>query len=112
MPDETEDLFDLDEGRKARDEGIQRVSGVNYDPHAAWRDHAKAWVTSRARDPGEFGADDLRKDVGAPMKGNAMGAIWMWAVKTGVVIRTGDRLSAVKSNHAHRQGLYEGVGHA
>ena len=85
-------LFDLAEGRRRRDEGMARVDENPSDAAQAWKSAARSWVQRRAQQPGEFNGDDLRAAVGPPPHHpNAMGPIWAWAVKHGVIRLVGYR---------------------
>lgn len=71
---------ELLEGRRLRDEGVERVELAEGED---WKDAARGWLARRAAQPGEFNADDLRAAVGSPERPNAMGAVFLWAVRQG-----------------------------
>lgn len=96
-------LFD---GRRLRDEGIERVELAEGEE---WKEAARAWVARRAAQPGEFNADDLRAVVGSPERPNAMGAVFLWAVKRGLIRMVGLRQRRAANAHAQRIAVYVGT---
>lgn len=96
----------LFEGRRLRDEGVERVELAEGE---RWKVAARAWVVRRAAMPGEFNADDLRAAVGSPERPNAMGAVFLWAVKQGLIRMTGLRQRRAANAHAQRIAVYTGT---
>lgn len=96
----------LFEGRKQRDLGTERVELAEPE---AWKSAARAWIVRRAGQPGEFNADDLRAAIGPPSRPNAMGSIFLWAVKAGLIRMSGFRQRRAANAHAQRIAVYVGT---
>ncbi len=106
-------LFNLPEGRRRRDEGISRVEKSGGDAATRWRDSAREWVRERATKPGEFNGDDLRLSIGGPPHSpNAMGGIWIWAKRQGLIHYVGHRPRQCASAHKQMIGVYVGAAFA
>lgn len=97
---------ELLEGRRLRDEGVERVELAEGED---WKDAARGWLARRAARPGEFNADDLRAAVGSPERPNAMGAVFLWAVRQGLVRMVGMRQRRAANAHAQRIAVYVGA---
>jgi hypothetical protein len=98
-------LFDLVAGRRGRDEGTERAE--NAVPE--WREIARKWISGRATQPGEFNADDLRRAVGPPPGHyNAMGAVFLWAMRVGLIESVGLRQRGAANAHAQLIRVYRG----
>ena len=107
--DEDQDAIN-EEGRHLRDEGIAQVEGRRDDALKLWRENARRWIAGRARRPGTFNADDLVTAVGLPPgHRNAIGAVWMWANREGIVQVVGMTKAKRSSGHRRRVLLYRGT---
>lgn len=92
---------------------MARVDENPSEAAQAWRSAARTWVERRARVPGEFNGDDLRAVVGSPPHHpNAMGPIWSWAVKQGLVRLVGYRQRRAASANAQKIAVYTGAAFA
>lgn len=93
-------LFDRDEAIARRDQGIERVD------RAPWKDRAFAALVRVARHQRELTADDVRAVDGLedPHHPNAWGAVFMRAVRTGVIVNTGRTVNSDRPD-AHRRRI-------
>ena len=51
----------------------------------AWLDDAIDWIEARAKQPGLFSADDLRRDFRPPPNGNMVGPAFSTAARRGYI---------------------------
>lgn len=106
-------LFDLHEGRRRRDEGTSQVENSGDDAAKQWRDGARAWVRLRAERAGTFNADDLRDAIGPPPNHfNAVGAVFLWALRNELIVRAGETQRRAANAHGQRVALYVGAAFA
>lgn len=85
----------IEAGRELRDAGMAKVE--ERDPE--WKVEARAWI--EARDRGwEFVADDLTDEIGFPAAKSAVGPVFAWAARSGLIERAGVRSSGIRTSHA------------
>lgn len=98
------------EGRKRRDEGAARVA-ANEQAHSEWT--AEAWnaLLGLAKSGVEFNGDEVRERAGDPVRPNAMGSLFLHAVKAKLIERVGERQMARPGAHARRTAVYRGRTH-
>lgn len=101
------DLFDHAESRRRRDAGLTQVESHGKD--FAWRAYS-AIEALAAQQPSLHIDDVLRQGVAEPPHPNAWGAVWMRAIRAGLIERTADtRPSADRKKHAHRYPVYRSL---
>ena len=100
-----------DEGRAAKDEGMNRA----LDAAAEWRESAYATIAVLARSGEPFTSEDVVALVGLPVGGvgtnrnNAVGAVMNASAKRGWIVKTGRRVTA-KRRTLHAAELTEWTG--
>lgn len=97
---------DLAEGRRLRDEGMQKADA---HAHPAWKAVAGAALVKLARTGEEFGAEDVTAIAGMPAQPNAIGSLFSTYAKRGVIVAVGFQQSSRASRHASRQLTWRGT---
>lgn len=106
-------LFNLNQGRKRRDEGIARLKDGQSDAAKRWNARAVEWIEERAKHPGHFNADEMRKEIGPPPGHyNGMGGLWQGPVKRGVIVHDGWRQRQAANANGQWAKLYVGAAFA
>jgi hypothetical protein len=96
-------LLEMDAGKKARDEGIQRVA----ENSGEWRERAAEMIEAMAERLPDFTADEVREEadrikLGDPHHANVWGAVMMAAARRGLIEKTMTvRPSARPEAHGH-----------
>jgi hypothetical protein len=103
-------LFDLPAGQARRDVGAAAALNGDALSLALWRSAARASLTKLAHRGWEFSADDLVADIGPPPIGrhNALGGLFLWAVREGLVRPAGFHAAQRPSAHARIQRTWIG----
>jgi hypothetical protein len=98
-------LFD---GPTRRDQGMARASGAQDRDEPDWSIRALEALIALARRQPELYTDDLTAAFAQPPKHfNAWGAVWLQAIRAGVIERTGRyRNSTDPKKHAHVYPIY------
>lgn len=106
----TDDLFDLDVGRRLRDLGIDQADGA-ADP--AWSAAALLAVHDCAKALPEFICDEVWKYIPAGFdthEKRAMGGVIKWAVRLEWIEGTGDyRQTRRKASHATPRQIWRSL---
>ncbi len=102
-------LFDLEEGRRRRDEGIAQVSDHNEPWIVLCQREAERYV---AGTEGTFTGEDIRfhcsATVGCPRHVNAWGALINTLLKRNIISATGEhRPMKDENSHARSTPVYE-----
>ena len=103
-------LFDLDAGRAARDAGMASAARhADRDPAVWSAEGAYAALVQLASKQPYIHTDDLAREYPPTCpRPNALGHVWMRAIKAGVIQRTaGSRPSKQPGKHAHEYRIYE-----
>ncbi len=98
-------LFDHAAALALRDDGMKRAA--EHSPRFA--DAAYAAIERIARRQLVLFTDDLTAELGdvKPQHPNAFGAVWMKAIRAGLIQRTAEtRASADPAKHAHQYPIY------
>ncbi|SEE83771.1 hypothetical protein SAMN04489740_2731 [Arthrobacter alpinus] len=78
-----------------------------------WLDDALEWIEGRAKKPGLFSADDLRRDFRPPPHGNMVGPAFSTAARRGYIKYVHHKRSTVPSRAGSAicswRGVEEGV---
>lgn len=88
-----------------RDEGIARAEGAS---DAVWRQYAYGKLRDLARTQRTIHVDDLYAVLEwHPASPNAMGGLWLRAIREGLIERSGEyRPTKLKGKHAHTYPVY------
>ena len=104
------DLFDHAEQVAAlrRDTGMALATAAQDAREPGWSDHAYAAILTVARRQEELFVDDVLAEITRkPAHHNAFGAVWMRAIRSGVIARTGRvKPSADPAKHSHQYPIY------
>jgi hypothetical protein len=73
-----------------------------------WRDAADAVIRALALSGKPFTAEDVRDFVGDPPRSNAIGARFMSALRSGMIVRDGWKHAERKEAHARALAVYTG----
>lgn len=95
----------LIEGRILRDAGMEKADKAVSDE---WRDAADAIIRTLALSGKPFTAEDVRGFVGDPPRCNAIGARFMSALRSGMIVRDGYKHATRKEAHARALAVYTG----
>jgi hypothetical protein len=96
-------------GAQLRDIGAAKVSDNTPDE---WRNSVDGIIMAMASSGEEFTAEDVRDYAGDPPNHhNAMGARFLAAAKSGVIVRVGFANSRRKRSHAAVIAVYRGANH-
>jgi hypothetical protein len=99
--------LDLFSGLEKRDQGVGLASAAQDRDESDWSVRALEALIGLARLHVEIHTDDLTAVVPAPAHFNAWGAVWLAAIRSGVIERTGRyRKSADPKKHAHVYPIY------
>lgn len=104
------DLFDY--VKQLRDEGMAVASAAQDSMLPAWSTAAYAAILSIARHQPTVHVDDVLMIFHRrPAHYNAWGAVWMKAIKAGVLARTGTvrQCSVDPGKHAHQYPIYRSM---
>lgn len=96
----------MDEGRRRRDEGQERVDSHTDE---AWKDAADAAIARLARTGRPFTAEDLTDLVGMPPRHNAIGSRFTTAARAGLIEEIGYKQSTRAARHASRMLVWRGT---
>lgn len=109
-PPQTFEELRIPTGEELRDEGAARVEeNQEQDDDGEWREAAWTELIRLAVAGVEFNADDIRAEVGSPTRANAMGALFLRAVREGLIERVGERGMTRPIAHARRTATYIGT---
>lgn len=100
-----EDLFAYSEAKARRDDGMERAS--SHAQQFSWR--AYSAIEALAHNQPSVHIDDvLRQGVAPPPHPNAWGAVWLRAIKLGLIERTNETAPCTldAKKHAHRYPVY------
>jgi hypothetical protein len=75
-------------------------SGLPVAPLVSWEDRARYALLSLCLADASFSAEDLRKAAGSPPHPNAIGGIFRWASKKGLIVPDGVTVADRPSRHA------------
>lgn len=100
------DLLDLIEARQRRDDGIALVDAS--EP-TAWSRAAEQAIAEFAHAGAPFCAEDVREVVGDPRHPNALGSVFMRAVRSGSLEQVGHVQCVRKQARGRWQPQYRGV---
>ena len=102
--------FDLDAGRRLRDEGAQRASDHADKVTENWSEKAWAFFTRFLRTNDDFLMEDVRAAaegiVPDPPDKRAWGGIALRAAKSGLIYRSGYRPMKSKNCHANPKSVW------
>lgn len=102
-------LFDVDEGRARRDDGVDHAGdGAPAALTAGWRVLADEAIGDLARTGREFSADNLVLRVGEPPVPNMLGGVFLAAAKRGLIRGVGYRPGTRPAAHARVQRVWVG----
>ena len=88
-------------GETLRDIGLEQAgSGVSAVALVLWRMKAEMAIITLSLADATFSAEDLRRQVGDPPTPNAIGAIFRWAYKKGMIVPDGVTTANRSSRHA------------
>ena len=76
---------------------------------SAWLDDAIDWIVARAKQPGLFSADDLRRDFRPPPNGNMVGPAFSGASRLGYIKYVQHIKSSVPSRAGSAISVWRGV---
>ena len=104
MSNQFEFGFDGTEGRKRRDEGMEKVRS---NTPQGWQGNFEATVLALASRGGEFTAEDIRFECGDPPNHhNAFSAAFNSVIRRGWIVWTGRTTPALRpGSHARGGGL-------
>ena len=105
--DQIERQYGRKTGEQLRDEGTSIVAG-NESLHGEWMDAAHRALRELAASGSEFNADQLREKIGDPVRPNAMGAVFLQAVRSKLIEEVGYRKMTRPIGHARRTFVYRG----
>jgi hypothetical protein len=105
MSDDEQLTFDLEEGRRRRDEAMDHV---NNPP---WRSFAERALRQVARRQASVTSDDVwaeldRMEIPRPAEGRAMGPVMMAGVKEGLIVPSGYASGRNPKHHADVMRVY------
>lgn len=89
---------------RGRDEGTQAAAHAV----AEWTEWANLALRSLAKNGTPFTADDIRYAVGDPPSSGAAGALFLNALRSGLIERVDWATASRVSAHKRRLGLYRG----
>jgi hypothetical protein len=98
-------LFDLMSGRERREVGMDLAEGAEG---TAWSVYADGVLRTLAEELPELHTDDLNRCLELhPRHPNAMGGVWMRAIKAGLIRKSGrTRPSRQRGKNAHDYPIY------
>ena len=106
------DLFNLNEGRKLRDQGMEKATTHADRVHTKWRDKAFVLLVEFLKTRERFMTEDVRyfahqkKDLDTPPDSRAWGSVIMKAVKAGMIKRIGYAPMKSKNCHANPKSVW------
>lgn len=102
------DQLDLFSGSDLRDIGMSLASEAQEDETPGWGERAYAAIVGIAKTQPTVHVDDLLREFREkPRHFNAYGAVWLRAIRDGVITRTGTaRPTADRGKHAHVYPIY------
>jgi hypothetical protein len=95
-------------GEQLRDQGAAVVEAFEK-AHTDWVQRANEALLFLARSGRDFNADDVRDIAGSPLRPNAMGALFLRAVRDKTVVQVGERKMVRPIGHARRTATYRGA---
>lgn len=102
---EQPELFDIEKGRELRDAGIEKVTGSDPD----WQLHARSVIRELAASGEPFSTDDFHDRLDfQPHHHNAVGGVFRWAMREGLIEKQGTLESKRPSAHARLIWMYVG----
>jgi hypothetical protein len=99
----------LEWARKDRDAGMSRASDAQDRKVPGWADLAYAAIETVARTQATVHIDDvLRLGIPQPKHPNAMGAVWLRAIRNEIIQRSNQTrpCSVDRRKHAHQYPVY------
>lgn len=113
MSRDVSDLFEFArdlEARQLRERGMALAANAQDRAEPSWSDTAFDAIVTVARRQTNLHVDDIIKRVSQPAHHNAWGAVWMRAIKRGVIAATDQRRpSSDPKKHAHKYPVYRSL---
>lgn len=103
------DLFTFADAKQRRDTGMARAAVAQEQKSPRWSEIAYAAIEAIARRQLTVHVDDvLRAGIPKPQHPNAYGAVWLRAVRNGIIQRSAETRPCTvdPAKHAHRYSVY------